>query len=228
MSRRRALVLVTVGLALVVYVATHARIGTDITNFMPDRNRSEFAALSTRLADSAFTRTMVLSVEAPDLDDAVAVAQELATRLRGHPEIAWVRDGIEDERLREVFELYFPRRHALLSEDPEREIPEWLSDEALRERAQSLRLRLASPAATLLEDLASTDPIATMTAGLVKFSLAISSIFSCCRLVSSCSTRAISGSTAVTDLTGLNLFTRRPCRPPSNFASRNAFTIFLA
>ena len=159
MSRRRALVLVTVGLALVVYVATHARIGTDITNFMPDRNRSEFTALSTRLADSAFTRTMVLSVEAPDLDDAVAVAQELATRLRGHPEIAWVRDGIEDERLREVFELYFPRRHALLSEDPEREIPEWLSDEALRERAQSLRLRLASPAATLLEDLASTDPI---------------------------------------------------------------------
>jgi len=158
-SRRRALVFVAVVLALGAYVATHMRIGTDITNFMPDRNRSEFAALSTRLADSAFTRTMVLSVEAPDPDAAIAVAGELATRLRGHPEIAWVREGFEDERLREMFEIYFPRRHALLSHDPEREVPIWLSDAALRERARNLRLRLASPAGTLLEELATRDPI---------------------------------------------------------------------
>jgi len=158
-SRGRALGLVALALALVVYVALHARIGTDITHFMPDRNQSEFTAMSTRLADSAFTRTMVLSVGASDPDDAVAVARALAEQLRGHPEISWVRAGVEDDRLRDLFELYFPRRYALLSEDPERELPEWLSEGALRERARTLRRRLASPAATLLEELASSDPI---------------------------------------------------------------------
>ncbi len=159
MSRSRALGLVALALALGVYVALHARIGTDITHFMPDRNRSEFVALSTRLADSSFTRTMVLSVEAADPEDAVAVARSLADRLREHPEIAWVRAGVEDDRLRDLFDLYFPRRYALLSAEPERELPEWLSERALRERARTLRRRLASPASTLLEELASSDPI---------------------------------------------------------------------
>ena len=73
MSRARALGWLALGAALAVYVALHLRVGTDITHFMPDRHASELAALSTRLADSPFTRTMVLSVGASErfFDDVV-------------------------------------------------------------------------------------------------------------------------------------------------------------
>jgi predicted exporter len=145
--------------ALAVYVALEVRFGTDITRFMPDRAGSELAALSTQLTDSPLTRTMVFSVGAGDLDAAVAVAGALARELRANPGFAWVRTGLEDEQMRGVYELYFPRRYAFLSAEPERDIPELTSEPALRERARLVRRRLASPAGSQLEELVAADPI---------------------------------------------------------------------
>ena len=102
MSRFRALTLLAATAALAVWVALEINVGTDITRFMPDREGSELAALSTQLTDSPFTRTMVFSVSAPDLDAAVAVAAALARGLRANPGFAWVRSGIEDDQLRGV------------------------------------------------------------------------------------------------------------------------------
>ena len=103
--------------------------------------------------------TMVLSVEAEDTQASVRIARELAAALRENPEVAWLRAGVEEDQLRELYGLYFPRRFGFLSEAPERELPDFFSDAALRERARQLKLRLASPAATFFEELAVADPI---------------------------------------------------------------------
>lgn len=144
---------------MVVFCALHLRVGTDLTNFMPDGNRSELAEISSRLTDSPFTRTLVFSIEGPDTATMVKAAKELSEQLRAHPEIAWVRSAVDEADFEEIYSLYFKRRYYFLSDAPEREIPLLLSDEALAERARSLRIRLASPASSFIGDLVGADPI---------------------------------------------------------------------
>ncbi len=159
MSRTRVLALLALVALFASFVILRLEVGTDITHFMPDRHPSKLAKLSTRLADSPFSRTMVLSVEAEDTQASVRIARELAAALRENPEVAWLRAGVEEDQLRELYGLYFPRRFGFLSEAPERELPDFFSDAALRERARQLKLRLASPAATFFEESAVADPI---------------------------------------------------------------------
>ncbi|HEY5658639.1 MAG TPA: MMPL family transporter [Myxococcota bacterium] len=159
MTRTGRFALLATGLALLVYCALNLRLGTDLTNFMPKGSRSEIARISSQLTDSPFTRTMVLSVEGPDTDAAIAAASQLAGFLHGHPEVAWVRSALDEADLEEIYALYFPRRHYFLSDDPEREIPALLSPAALSERARALRRRLASPASSFVDQLVASDPI---------------------------------------------------------------------
>jgi predicted exporter len=159
-SRGRALALVVTAIGLAIWSALTLRLGTDLTNFMPVGGRSDLAAVVGRLTDSPFTRTMVLSVEAPETGTAVAAAAELTSMLRDHPEIGWVRSALDETDLEDVYALYFPRRHYFLSDEPEREIPLLLSEASLREKARTLRHRLATPASSFLERLAAADPLA--------------------------------------------------------------------
>jgi predicted exporter len=168
-SRARALVLLACFAAVAAFIALRLEVGTDITHFMPDRHPSELAKISTRLADSPFSRTMVLSIEAGDTQETVRIAQELAGALREHPEVAWLRAGVEEGQLRELYELYFPRRLAFLSDDPETELPAYFSHDQLRERARQLKRRLASPGATLFEQSAVADPIGSFERVIERF-----------------------------------------------------------
>ena len=164
LSLRSGLALVALAIAMLVYSALHLRVGTDITNFLPVGSRSELAALSSRLADSPLTRTVVLSLGADDPAVAIAGAHELAGRLRAHPEVAWVRSEVGTADLEEAYRLYFPHRLALLSARPEQELPERLTDDALRARARALRERLASPASSFFEPMVSADPLGAFEA----------------------------------------------------------------
>jgi predicted exporter len=155
-------------LAMLVYCAVNLRLGTDITRFMPDGRASELASLSTRLADSPFTRTLVLSVSAREQEAALSAARELALRLREHPDVAFVRDAMDEDQLRQVYDLYFPRRLYFLSHAPD-EIPALLGADALRERARELKRRLTLPAAGMLEPLVASDPIGCFDAVLERF-----------------------------------------------------------
>ena len=161
---RSGLALVAAATAMLVYSALHLRVGTDITNFLPLGGRSELAALSSRLADSPLTRTVVLSIGANDPAIAIAAARELAERLREHPEVAWVRSEVGTADLEEAYRLYFPHRLALLSAQPEQELPNRLTDEALRARARALRERLASPASSFFEPMVASDPLGSFEA----------------------------------------------------------------
>jgi predicted exporter len=145
--------------AMVAYVAPRLDFGTDIASFLPDTGGDESVLLSRLLRDTELSRTMILSVGAPDEASAVAAGRALDEALRGHPALAWLRSGPDPELPRQVFELYFPRRLLFLSEAPEREIPLLLSDDGLRERARQLRRDLASPAGTLLAEVAPADPL---------------------------------------------------------------------
>jgi len=157
--RLRGLALLASALGMLAYTAARLEVGTDLTNFMPEGARSERAEVSTRLTDSPLTRAMVVTVGAERLETALAGAREIAAALAAHPGIAWARSGSGDQDLEPFYRLYFPRRHLLLSEDPEREIPALVSEEALRQRARELRKRLASPAAPVLARVAPADPL---------------------------------------------------------------------
>ncbi len=102
---------------------------------------------------------MILSIGAPQTSVAVAAAGELAEKLRRNPVVAWVRTGIDPEQIRNVYEIYFPRRYSFLSDRPRREIPELLRPEALRARAAEAKRQLAQPTSTLFGKLIAADPL---------------------------------------------------------------------
>lgn len=149
---------------MIAYCALNLRLGTNLQHFMPDSGRSRLVDISSRLTDSAFTRTMVLSVESSTLENSIAAVRDLAEIMRDDPGVAWVRTGVDPTQIEEVFELYFPRRMLFLSDDPEREIPRLLNDDALRERARALKAELASPLSDLLAKIAPADPLGSFQA----------------------------------------------------------------
>jgi predicted exporter len=146
-------------LAMLAWCAANLRIENDISTFMPVSGSSELAALSRGITDSPLTRQMVLTIGAPDTGLAVRAARLLTDDLRQHPQVAWLRAGIEDGQVEDLFQLYFPRRHYFLSDDPARELPERLSDAGLRESARRLRAELRRPASALVARIAGEDPL---------------------------------------------------------------------
>ncbi len=146
-------------LGMVAYCATHLDFSTDVTSFLPSESDAELAALASRLADSELTRTMILTLGAEDPATAVAAAEDLARRLEGHPEVAWVRAGTDPDSFEHFYRIYFPHRHDLLSPDPEREIPALTTDAALRARAREVRRGLALPMGSLTGPVARADPL---------------------------------------------------------------------
>lgn len=150
-------------LALAVFSAHRIDFGSNITNFMPDARAADLALLARSMAEGDLARTMFVTVgtrsgEADDRRVAEAVTA-MAERLRGHPEVAWLRIAPEERDLEAVWKVYFPRRFGLVSLDPEREIPEMLSDQALRQNATQAREALASPAAALAKRTLPADPL---------------------------------------------------------------------
>jgi predicted exporter len=166
---RSILVLCAVIGALAIAVATRLSFGTDITNLMPEGRAGSLADVSRRLTDSELARTMVLNVGGPDTASAVAGARSLAERLAGHPEVAWLRSGVDEGQLQAIYQLYFPRRNYFVSFDLDR-IPELTSEAALRARAERAKRDLALPSALLLENLVASDPLGSFRAILERIS----------------------------------------------------------
>ena len=112
---------------------------------------------------------MVLTVAGPDTATAMAGARALAEAIERHPEVAWVRTGVDDRQMQAIYELYFPRRFYFLASDPGR-IPELTSEAALREQAERARRDLALPTASLGKRLVSSDPLGSFRAILGRIS----------------------------------------------------------
>jgi len=166
---RSILILVAAIGGLAIAVATRLSFGTDITNLMPEGDLGSLADISRRLTESELARSMVLNVGGPDTATAVAGAAALAELIAGHPEVAWLRAGVDDRQVQAIYDLYFPRRYYFLASDPDR-IPELTTEAALRAQAERARRDLALPTATLGKRLVAADPLGSFRAILERIS----------------------------------------------------------
>jgi predicted exporter len=153
--------------ALAAIVATQLRVGSNITRMMPAGTEGTLAAIARHLTEAELSRTMVLTLRAPELATAQRAADALATALRGSEHVAWVRSGVDPEQLRAFYELYFPRRGNYIAEDPAA-IPALLGDDALRARAQAALGELRSPASAFLKQLLPEDPLGLFARSLAR------------------------------------------------------------
>lgn len=154
-----------VALAMIAFTAVGAfcalrfQVSNDITDFLHAPGSAAEGALSRRLTRSDVTRTMVLSISAPDVSVALQAAGELAERLAGDPAVAWVSAGPDPELPELLRGLYFAHRYQLLSDDPEVELPPRLSDEGLARAARELERAVSGPLAPLVKSIAPADPL---------------------------------------------------------------------
>lgn len=172
-SRARALALGALLVGLAVFDAARLEVTSDVTRFLAAPEDDRAARLTRELAASDLTRTLALTVgtaaEPQDPDLAAAAAADLASMLAGDPAVAWVVSGTRPELERAVWELYFPRRLALLSFDPEAELALRLSDTGLADAARALKRELDLPTAPLVKRLAAEDPLLAFPALLERF-----------------------------------------------------------
>ena len=143
-------------LAMAIFCALRLRVSTDVTQFLPGAEDRQLARIGAQLIDSTLTRTMILSLEGPQ---PAAAAGELAALLRADPEVAWVNSGPDPRIAESFYALFFPHRFAFLSSDPERELPERLSDAGLARTAAELKQKLSTPLGALFARTASADPL---------------------------------------------------------------------
>jgi len=145
--------------ALAWFCFTSLELVSEITEFLPAARDSPEAVLSRKLADSALTRSFVLEIEARDSETAVAAATELADALAAAPEIERVHRGGPANVGQTLYELYFPRRWMMLSDEPEREIPMLVSEQGLVQAIQNLKHQLSLPASAWLKRIVPEDPL---------------------------------------------------------------------
>lgn len=155
-------------LAMAAFVATHLRVGSEITHFLPAGRDARLAYVSRAIAESELSRAMVIAVDGDDPAPLVDGAKELAARLRAHPEVAWVRGGVDPATERAVYDLYFPRRHAFLTDGDDASLRARLTDAGLADAARDVRRGLASPAGSLVARTAGADPLGGFTALLAR------------------------------------------------------------
>ncbi|HTA20010.1 MAG TPA: MMPL family transporter [Polyangia bacterium] len=167
--RARLLLAAAAAAAMTIFCATRLRVTTDITHFLPSGSDHRLAGLSRQLADSSLTRTLILSVAAPDAEAARAAAAALAARLVSLPEVAFVQRGPTPELAQSVYALYGPRLASFVSERPEAEIPVALDDAHLAAAARALKTQLGLPLAPLLTRMAPADPLQWFPAILRRF-----------------------------------------------------------
>lgn len=158
-DRVKVLVAAAAMAAMAVFCALRMRVSTDMTQFLPGAEDRQLARVGAQLVDSSLTRAMILSMEAKTQAQAIAAAQELAATLRADPEVAWVNSGPEQGLAETFYRLFFPHRFAFLSHQPERELPERLSDPGLLRTARELKRQLSLPLGALYAKIAGADPL---------------------------------------------------------------------
>ena len=153
-ARRIALAVVVVMAALSTWAALRLQVVTDIRHFIPSEADRKLSDVSGALAASSLTRTSVMVVQGPK---AVASAKHLSAELRAHPEIEWVRSGIDAELESTLRETYLPRRAYMARPT------QGLDEDALRAEAADLKRALGGPKGPLLRALAPSDPLLLFT-----------------------------------------------------------------
>lgn len=132
---------------------------TDITDFVPEGDDRELAAIAREVTDSELARTSVVTVgPLSDPHAAARAAAVLGETVREAAEVAWVRTGPPANVETAFYETYFPRRLAFAAESAEgaRALG---SDDGLAARVRAMRAELTGPTAILVRRIAPEDPL---------------------------------------------------------------------
>ncbi len=168
---RRWMGVVVWGVAVVgmlIGVALTFDVTTQITHFLPEPDDPELGALSRALTRAPVSRTMILTLEGPDLATALDRADTLRAELAEQPEVAWVSTGPSPEMEGAFYKLFFPRRYLLATDDPEG-LDGRLDDAGLRAAAARLKRELGGPAGPLVRTFATRDPLLTWLDAIERF-----------------------------------------------------------
>jgi predicted exporter len=132
---------------------------TDLTDFVPESDDVELAAIAREVTDSEIARTSILSLGPTD-DPHLAASLALAVgrTLADEPAIAWVRTGPPEDAQSTFYELYFSRRFAFAARDAS-EARALTSEAGLEARVRALRGELTGPTAMLVRRIAPEDPL---------------------------------------------------------------------
>jgi predicted exporter len=141
------------------YCARRFEVTTDITHFLPDGREAWGARVVESFSRSALGQRMVLTIGGAEPDALLAASARFARLLAAHPDVLRVQRGVENGAQRELYRLYFPRRHQLFSARPEEEYAELLSDAGLQRAAARLLAGLTSIESPLLRQIAPEDPL---------------------------------------------------------------------
>jgi predicted exporter len=145
--------------ALGLYVRAKLQVRSDITDFLPEGRDTRTSQLLRQLADSEISRTMILTLEAPDTHRAAQGARALDEALVHDPDVSWVRSGASAGVQTAAYGAYYPRRSYLASDRPAEDLPSRLSDDGLRASARALKSALAGPLGPVVRPLAAGDPL---------------------------------------------------------------------
>ena len=169
-SSRRPLFLAVLGLCVLLGLGADAArkfsVDTSMEHFLPGSGERKLYRISRELIDSTLTSRMVLTLglrdERLNRDERrkilLQASSSFGTTLSEIDGIAAVTRGPPAGATESFFELYFPRRFAYFSLDPEREAPIRFSTERLHHDAERLKETLSSPEGVLVRNLAPRDP----------------------------------------------------------------------
>ncbi len=145
-----------VALSLAAYLWTNLRVTTDAADLLPAPADKHLAHVGRALAESALTRTQILSLGSVDLPTALTAAQALADQLAAHPEVASIQTGPDPGLGEAMWHLYASRRYGFAFDAP---VPATITDAQLRQAARELKRQLALPTAPLVKKVAPGDPL---------------------------------------------------------------------
>ena len=160
---RQPLIVAAVLFALAAaVVVARFEVSTDITAFLPDPGDQEVASLSREIIESELSRTMVLTIHAEELADALEAGRALESALLDDAavasSIAFLEGGPPEGIEEAMWTLYHPRRFSFAARSSA-EVQDRVSDEALATAAADLLRRLEQPMSPLLTRVAPSDPL---------------------------------------------------------------------
>ena len=138
--------------AIGAWAAWGLRVETEITHFLPSADDRELAAISSELASSELTRTVTITLEAPNTVRAAEAALAMEAALMDAPGVRWVSAGPDDDLQQAFYEAYFSRRLGLHPASAS------FDAEAIQGRIRRLKTLLGSPTGTFVRQLAPQDP----------------------------------------------------------------------
>jgi len=140
---------------------------TDITRFLPEGEEQQRLALSRLVRSSGLAQSMLVDLELPDgledVEQAFQLSDAIADKMRSTGMFGRVTNKAESDWGEAMYNLYFPRRMALISDRPEQEIPRRFSEQGLAEALESLKAQLRLPSAFMLKRLVPADPLLLFT-----------------------------------------------------------------